>query len=166
MTAKPVMLVDTRQQEGKHALKHAQMEERYLLRRTKLYVGDYMLVGGTRAVDTKQSIAEFASNLQAQHARFRAECDRAREAGIELWVLVENSEGLRTLDDLAAWHEPEWMTRKRRHAKRPLDGETLARCAKSMHDAHGAHFVLCAPEVAGRAVMWILEDERREEGAR
>ena len=152
-------MVDTRQQEGKHALKHAQLAERYKLARTKLYVGDYMLVGGTVAIDTKRDIRELASCLRQGHERFRAELVRARDAGIELWVLTETGE-VGDLAELAEWTEPSWSA-KRHGGTAPLEGRQLARTAATMRERYGAHFAFCRPEAAGEAVAWILEEEKR-----
>ena len=127
--------------------------------RTKLYVGDYRLVGGTRCVDTKASLQEAASNIDQQHERFRRELIRAREAGYELVILVENAHGVRSLADLAAWTEPDGEFRRRRGAVRRLDGARLAKAMATMAGRYGVSWAFCAPAAAGRAVIEILRGE-------
>ena len=121
-----VLFEDTRQKPSQHALKNEYfVAEGFTVERTKLYVGDYMLPGGKTTVDTKADIYELASNLKQQHERFRRECVRAREAGYQLIVLVENVDNVSTLYDLADWVEPmdHFMARKRKSC-----GKVKVRC--------------------------------------
>ena len=153
-----VLIEDTRNQPGKHDLKRKYFDEHgYKVIRSKLYVGDYSMVGGTVAVDTKQSIAEIHGNLTADHARFRRECMRAQDAGYQLHVLVENEFGVSCGADLIQWVEPEWALRRRKRAKRPIDGAVLLRTMATMYRRYGVLFWFCRPEDAGRRVIEILE---------
>lgn len=153
-----VLIEDTRNQPGKHDLKRAWFEENgYTVIRSKLYVGDYAMVGGTIAVDTKRSIAEVHGNLTAQHARFRRECVRAMDAGYQLHVLVENEHGVSCGADLIDWVEPQWSFDRRKRAKRPIDGAVLFRSMATMYRRYGVLFWFCRPEEAGRRVIEILE---------
>lgn len=55
----------------------------------RLYVGDYADQADARTViDRKQNLPEVCANLTQQHERFRAELERARDAGIRLVILV------------------------------------------------------------------------------
>lgn len=86
------IVIDTRQQAGKHEKKVAAFEEMNIRTvRSKLIVGDYArLDNQTVSVDTKKDIIEMAGNICGkQHERFRAECERARDCGIRLVVLIE-----------------------------------------------------------------------------
>lgn len=153
------VFVDTRQKAGKHAEMHAELEALGCkMVRTKLYVGDYQLVGGDVAVDTKQSIQELAQDLRQQHERFRDELERARDAGVELWVLVETDE-VRNLGELERWTEPEWQTRRRRGAKAPIDGAQLAKACRTMQEKYGCKFAFTRPETCARNVLWVLAGE-------
>lgn len=159
------ILIDTRQAKGKHVAKHAFFEAAGLrLVRTKLYVGDYMMVGGTRVCDTKASIAEIAMDVFQQHERFRAELVNARDAGYSLAVLVENACGVRGLADLARWREPAAEFARRRNAVRRIDGARLAKACATMGRRYGARFEFCAPEEAGARVLEILEGGARGRG--
>lgn len=149
---------DTRQQAGKHAAKREWFESHgFQVVRTKLYVGDYRFVGGVRCVDTKCSLAELASDIDQQHARFRRELIKAREAGYLLTVLVENRHGVAGLDDLMGWSESDADFARRRNAVRRLDGMRLAKACATMADRYGVSWAFCAPEEAGAKVVEILE---------
>lgn len=153
----PTLQIDTRQQEAKHSAKHGYFASLGIhCVRTKLYVGDYMFVGGVRAVDTKRDIQEIAADIDQQHDRFRRELVNAQEAGISLTVLVENTDGVRDLDGLAAWMEPAASFVRRRHAKRRIGGLRLAKACLTMSDRYGVLWAFCAPEDAGAKVIEIL----------
>ena len=88
-----IILVDSRQQEGKHDIKERWFASHGVeTRRTKLYVGDYTLpTNQSVCIDTKKDIQELVSDICGkQHERFRNECLRAQEAGIKLIILTEN----------------------------------------------------------------------------
>ena len=153
----PTLQIDTRQQEAKHSAKHGYFASLGIhCVRTKLYVGDYMFVGGVRSCDTKASIQELAADIDQQHDRFRRELVNAKDAGISLTVLVENEDGVRDLDGLAAWVEPSESFVRRRHAKRRIGGLRLAKACLTMSDRYGVSWAFCAPEDAGAMVIGIL----------
>lgn len=102
---------------------------------SKLYVGDYQLVStGKRVVDRKQSLTEVASNLTQQHERFRAEAERALEAGIELIILVEHGGNIMRLEDVRNWVNPRRYQYCKQHGI-PLRGNVEANIAEYV--AHG-----------------------------
>lgn len=147
---------DTRQQRGKHDLKAACFEEAgRLVVRCRLDVGDYALAPRV-SVDTKKDINELAGNIRADHARFRAECVRAREEGTLLVVLTENRDGVRTLADLERWRESP-RDAARRRAARPYTGRSLAKACRTMRAKYGVMFDFCAPEESAARVIEILE---------
>lgn len=153
-----VIIEDTRNKNGAHDAKREHFEAAgYKVVRSKLYVGDYMLVGGTVSVDTKQSLAEVHGNLTSQHDRFRRECVNAAEAGIQLHVLVENEFGISCGADLIQWVEPAWALAKRKRAKAPIDGTRLIKSMCTMYRRYGVLFWFCRPEEAGAKVIEILE---------
>lgn len=153
----PTLQIDTRQKDGLHVLKHEHFASLGIhCVRTKLYVGDYMFVGGVRAVDTKRDLQELAADIDRDHDRFRRELVNAKDAGISLTVLVENEDGVRDLDGLAAWVEPAESFVKRRHAKRRIGGLRLAKACLTMSDRYGVSWAFCAPEDAGAMVIGIL----------
>ena len=153
------LLVDTRQQEDKHTLKHEWFKAHgFRLVRTKLYVGDYQLVGGTRTVDTKKDILELASNIDQQHERFRSELINAREAGFQLTILVENEDGVTDLPTLLTWVNPRNSINRRKGLRPPISGERLAKACATMERKYGVRFDFCKPEEAGARVIEILEN--------
>ena len=159
-----VIWEDTRNKPGKHEMKRHHFEsEGWRIARTKLYVGDYMLPGGLVSVDTKEDIYELASDLRQQHDRFRAECERADEAGIRLIILVENEDGVNDLWGLADWIEPHahFAMRQRKsrgRVKKRLSGTQLFKACKTMQGKYGVEFQFCTPELAGACVLSILEE--------
>ena len=118
-----VYLEDTRQQVGKHEVKHEWWADRGItLVRSKLAFGDYCRPPEA-AVDTKASIAELAMDIDREHARFRRELIGARDAGVRLYVLVENDAGVTDLSSLASWTEPDADFRLRKYAQRRHRGQ-------------------------------------------
>lgn len=157
-----VIFEDTRQKPGQHESKRRAFEEAgYTVERTKLYVGDYMLPGGTASVDTKQDIYELAADVRQQHDRFRGECERARGAGYQLVILVENEDGVSSIWELADWIEPadHFAARQRKskgRVKKRLSGTQLFRACRTMEDRYGVRFEFCEPDGAGARVLSIL----------
>lgn len=139
------IVIDTRQQAGKHEMKVRTV-------RSKLIVGDYArLDNQTVSVDTKKDIIEIAGNICGkQHDRFRAECERARECGIQLVVLIEE---MPPRGDLALW-----TARKNRTGK-PLTqvkGETLKKAMATMTERYGVVFEFTTRENCPRRIVEIL----------
>ena len=82
---------------------------------SKLYIGDYMEYSNPLLViDRKQSIQELAANCTRDHARFKAELERAKAVGAELVILVEQNRykdrdkwiHVETIEDLMLWSSP------------------------------------------------------------
>lgn len=92
------IIEDSRQQNGKHAHIEAWMRAHgveFVPRARALAFGDYVAVGedgqpvSNVSVDTKKDVQELCMDLTSDHARFRRECLRAREAGWRLVILTE-----------------------------------------------------------------------------
>lgn len=160
-----VIFEDTRQKVGQHESKRRAFEEAgYTVERTKLYVGDYMLPGGTVCVDTKQHIYELAADVRQQHERFRSECERALDAGYQLVILVENEDGVSDIWGLADWIEPipHFAARQKKskgRVKRRLSGTQLFKACRTMEARYGTRFEFCEPARAGARVLSILDGE-------
>lgn len=149
------LIEDTRNKPGHHELKHARWEAiGQPTVRSKLAFGDYALVPPV-SVDTKNSIQELAMDITQEHERFRSECEGARDAGCRLVVLVENEDGVRDLDGLRKWREPEASFRRRR-AKMRYCGSRIAAACETMRERYGVEFAFCAPEDAADFVLDIL----------
>lgn len=188
------VLVDVGQQKKKHDLKHACMERLGAeLNVVPLPVGDYVLVdekvedvlnrkkhrgidvkkmdllGSYKvSVDTKRDIAEIIGNICGlQHDRFRDEVILAQRNQIKLYILVENADGVSTLDDLDAWENPrarmkKWIREANGSSKQVLvspnatKGTTLAKAMRTMQKEYGVQFLFCRPEDAGKKILELL----------
>ena len=119
--------VDKAQKEGKHDLKHNQIQEMgHELMFLPLPVGDYIVVDDAvmevikrrgdklkkmdllgvtkRSVDSKYGISEIYGNvIGKQHPRFRDECILAQQNQIEFTVLIESGPEVSSLADVAYW---------------------------------------------------------------
>ena len=180
-----VLWEDTRQHEGKHDAKEGWWAAHGVeVVRRKLDFGDYMREGSNVSVDTKRNVDEIAQNINGRsHARFRRECERARDAGFRLVVLVENRHGYREVADVRSWtnghcracrerrgglcdpRDPRGRCPRHGTAK-PIQGPRLALAMQTMSGRYGVEFALCAPGDAARAVCDLLgieygEDERQ-----
>lgn len=150
-----MILCDTRQQSGKH-----QNIERYFkqtgieFESCKLYVGDYAIANEQgRAVDTKQDVLELVKDvMSSDHERFRNECLRAKHAGINLLVLIEES-----LPDggLSSWQSPK--DSKGRPLTR-ISGETLRKALLTMTAKYGVRFRFCDARQTGRIIVEYLTE--------
>ena len=67
---------------------------------SKLFVGDYMSLDNPKViVDRKQNLTELTSNVCQDHERFRRELQRAKDAGIQIIILVEHGSGISCVED-------------------------------------------------------------------
>lgn len=156
------IIEDTRQQAGKHSRKHDDFGRMGIqLVRSKLPWGDYAPAPKV-SVDTKKDLYELAADVTQQHARFRAECEGARDGGCRLVILVENTHGIQTLQDLAAWREPDRHLQMRvrrsgnRYSRR-IEGERIAKACATMECRYGVRFEFCHPNESAGKIMEILE---------
>ena len=143
-----VIIEDTRQKSGQHELKHQCFEDMNVtLVRNMLPFGDYALPPSV-TVDTKANMLEIAHNIGTDHKRFKRECIAAKEAGCQLIVLIENEEGIETINDVHTWINPEVIYRPR-----AITGERLEKAMKTMNERYGVRFEFCKPQdAAGRII--------------
>lgn len=167
-----IILVDSRQQEGKHDIKEQWFASHGVeTRRTKLYVGDYTLpTDQSVCIDTKKDIQELVSDICGkQHERFRNECLRAQEAGIQLIVLVENIGGkvgrgeiynptITKLEDLHKWKNPRLfiLVGGKQKYPRATRGVTLQKACMSMELKYGVKFLFCTPMQSAAKIVELL----------
>ena len=146
-----VLLEDTRNKPGEHGNISDYCERNgIVLRRSKLYVGDYQIANnGGIVVDSKKSVLEVAGNVFQEHRRFRDECIRAQEAGIRLIILVEERLPEGRLD---RWVPPMAVR---------YDPGTLRKAMYTMQDKYGMTFRFCAPEDTGRMLIEYLTEVRK-----
>ena len=154
-----VLIIDTRQQNGKHRKKHEYFERAGVHSvRSKLIAGDYQLVGGVVSVDTKRDINELCNCLDGGHVRFRNEMIVAKEAGIKLIILTENEDGVDSVEAFALWREPDKSFKKRNRTgnARRRYGKRFAQACRTMMERYGVTFEFCSPDEAGERVLELL----------
>ena len=172
MSDKTIILEDTRQQNSKHDLKHKYFEEKGIeVRRTKLYCGDYTLpTNQSVCVDSKASVTEILNNVCGkEHERFRRECERAKEAGIKLIILVENDReqigktgiwnpAITKLEELSRWANPRLFIKKSGKQAYPkaVRGATLMKACMTMQKKYSVEFQFCTPEESGAKILELL----------
>lgn len=147
-----VLIEDTRNQSGKHEEKHAIWEQLGVrLRRCKLPYGDYALPP-EKLVDTKASMAEIAQNIGgAEHKRFINECKAAQADGCTLYILVENTDGIRDLVDVERWRNP-----RTDYSPNCIQGPRLAKAMRTIQERYGCTFLFCKPEEAAEMIIDLL----------
>ncbi|MBO5484299.1 MAG: hypothetical protein J5979_03695 [Lachnospiraceae bacterium] len=133
------------------------------------FLGTYSI-----AVDTKENIGEIINNICGKaHGRFRDECILAQNNGVQLYILVENEDGVNSIEDLEKWQNPRLYRYKRIEymhnlgkwsniklpKKPPTDGRQLALSMLTMQERYGVRFLFCHPNEAGAKVIELLEDD-------
>lgn len=169
MAGQIAIIEDVNQKLGQHVAKNeAWAREGVKVIRNKLPYGDYVLAPSV-SVDTKRDILELAQNLKCDHRRFRDAAIKAMECGTCLVILVENEDGVRSLDDLEEWVEPpeHFKSRVRRNVnserwrgkdlRTARDGHEydkgIAHICREMSSKYGMEFDFCSPDESWSAVM-------------
>ena len=125
---------------------------------SKLFIGDYQdYQRPSLVIDRKQSIAELAKNCTSDHARFRAELERAKDVGAELVVLVEQNKykdrdkwiSVKDISDLMLWSSPHTTIR----------GEKVFRVLSSWCAKYPLRVEFCHKSVTGKRILEILYKE-------
>lgn len=147
-----VILEDSRQKPEKNAHIRKQLEALgYKVDRSKLYVGDYQFAdSGKLVVDTKQDLQEVVGNVVQQHERFKAECVRAQEAGIQLVILIADPK-ITCLADVFSWKNP-----RRIYSKKATTGATLAKIMYTFQEKYGVQFEFAHPDHIGEKIVSLL----------
>jgi hypothetical protein len=152
-----VLYEDTRQQIGKHRNVHLYCQQAGIkIIRQALNVGDYQIAGkGDISVDTKMGVLELAGNVFQDHERFRAECLRAQECGIQLIILVEE---LLTGGRLDRWRPPiGWNGRPVAR----FDPAILRKAMITMQQEYGVKFRFCDGRSTGKQIIEYLEGAKK-----
>lgn len=130
------------------------------------FLGSYKV-----CVDTKKDMQEIVGNVCGkQHARFRDECILSQNNGIKLYVLIENTDGVKCIEDVFRWRNPrlerynkikymheygKWLSVNLPKTP-PTSGQTLAKALLTMQKKYGVEFLFCRPEEAGAKVLELL----------
>lgn len=148
-----VIYVDTR--EKPHAIKkilaHFDRVGTEVIRQ-KLDVGDYMFSpDGKISVDRKKNLAEVAMNLGVDRARFGKECQRAKDGGVQLIILVEHGSRIKTLEDVQTWRNPRLDI-----SPYALSGPRIYQLMKAFESKYGVQWVFCCKQSTGKKIIEIL----------
>lgn len=126
---------------------------------------------------SESMISEFQKLYVKRHGFFHRGLKRAQNSGIKLYVLVENSDGVKSLEDLFKWINPRlniWINSKtaiglykngqvkyKKVQKYPsaMSGEKLAKACITMHEKYGVEFRFCTPEESGAMILKLLGNE-------
>lgn len=171
------LIEDTRNQPGKHKLKNQYFQSQGIkVIRSKLPCGDYaLLTDMSIVIDSKKDMQEICSNICGpQHDRFRAECQLAQNNGIKLIILVENKNGIKSVEDVFKWHNERldiytnsneqigWYVNGRPKYKKvqkypkATTGQTLAKAMLTMQTKYSCEFSFCRPQESGSKIIEIL----------
>ena len=122
---------------------------------SKLYIGDYMEYSNPLLViDRKQSIQELAANCTRDHARFKAELERAKAVGAKLIILVEQNRyydrdkwiQVCNIEDLMLWSSPHTTIR----------GEKVYRVLRLWCAKYDIEIQFCDKRQTGRKILEII----------
>ena len=170
-----VMLVDSREQNGKnkHILGWFDANGIQYVRKVTLETGDYMALDNkTVTVDRKAGLQEVYSNLVHDHDRFRRECERARAAGVQLYILIEEP-AIHSVDDVASWKNPriaEYYRIKKAHEEGrmmyrkistvpPMTSARLQKQMQTMSEKYGVAWRFTTPQRCGADIVALVESE-------
>ena len=148
------IIEDTRQQTGKHDLKHDMFHSSDIeLLRCKLPFGDYAPVPPV-SVDTKADMNEIAANICGkEHKRFINECKAAKAAGCQLIILVENEIGISDISQVHIWKNPRSV-----YSPNCVQGPRLQKAMETISERYGVRFEFCTPEEAGSRIVELINE--------
>jgi ribosome-associated protein len=154
-----VIQEDTRQKTDKHNLKHKWFESSGVkVVRSKLPFGDYAPVPPV-SIDTKENMDEIAGNICGkEHRRFINECKAARDAGCQLFILVENTVGIADVTQVHKWVNPRVI-----YSPRCVQGPRLQKAMETISERYGTIFLFCTPEQSGEIITGILSNYERQQ---
>jgi len=104
-------------------------------------------------VDRKQNLIEVVNNVQEDHERFKRELLLAKDSGTHLVILVEHSNKIKCIDDVARWQNP-----RIRVSPMAMTGERLSKIMRTMADKYGIEWRFCDKDHTGEKIMEILRD--------
>lgn len=151
-----VIIEDTRQQSGKHDIKHNWFVTHDIsLVRSKLPFGDYAPVPKI-SIDTKRDMDEIAGNICGkEHKRFINECKAARDAGCKLIILVENDLGISDVSQVHTWENPRSV-----YSDGCIQGPRLQKAMETIQERYGVTFMFCSPEESAQRITELLNEQQ------
>lgn len=119
-------------------------------------------------------MTELYGNLIQQHKRFRNECILAQQCGIKLYILVENKDGIKSVNDVRKWKNPRmykyYKIRNKalkdgiKPPREPASNVQLIKIIGSMKRDYGVEFLFCRPEDAGSQILSLLNIKPEVDG--
>ena len=114
----------------------------------KLDEGDYQIDGNPNiTVDRKQNMQEVYNCVVNDKSRFMKEVRRCYEKGIKLYILIEHSPQIKTLEDV-----PKWKNKYGTISSRELM-ERLYR----LHISYGVEIIFCDKRSTGKRIVELLQ---------
>ena len=131
------------------------------------------------AVDRKNSIDEICSNIcstRKNHERFRDEAIMAQKAGCKFYVIIENTEGIRSVSDITKWSNPrlhrynkikymhsigKWSSVPDPSTRPPCDNVRLMKSMLTMENKYGITWILCSPHESAEKIVELLSLEAK-----
>lgn len=152
-----IIIQDFREKRGHHnEIEEYCRENNILLHRMALEVGDYMLGeycnGGYKpigdiSIDTKQDLAELASDLYKDKVAFNKKYKKCFKNGITLYVLVQQP--ISKLSEITTWES--------RHTK--VSGRMLLDLIDRLRKSYGVKFAFCSRKNVAQTIVDILRKE-------
>ena len=147
-----IILEDSRQKPEKNVHIRQQLEGLgYRVERTKLWIGDYTFpTNQSVCVDTKKDMHEVENNLIHDHERFKAECVRAKDAGVKLVILIQDQK-LKQVSDVFGW-----FNLRSKWSKKAASGKQLAKMMYTMNQRYGVEWEFTTKDNVGKRIVELL----------
>lgn len=139
---------------------------------SKLLVGDYMNLDNPRLIiDRKQDLQELHGNVCQQHERFKRELLKAMQANIQLIILIEHGEDIKSLEDVYFFYQQpmerwRYVTRiiagekkrlREKYMQQAIDGKTMYKSMRTIRDRYNVRFEFCQKKDTGKKIIELLE---------
>lgn len=123
-------------------------------------------------------MSKFQDLYVKRHGFFHRGLLRAKHYGVKLYIVVENKDRVRSIEDLFHWQNPRSFIMKNgniqigwnrngtpkynRVKKYPkaMTGETLAKACLTMEAKYGCKFLFCRPEESAELIMQLLTKQK------
>lgn len=121
----------------------------------------------------ERTTSEFKALYVKHHGFFHRGLKRAQNSEIQLYILVENRDGVCCISDLNHWHNPRldiwkktsevigWKNGKPQYKRvrcfpDAASGEWLEKACLTMEKKYGVKFLFCKPEESGAKILELL----------
>ena len=119
---------------------------------------------------SEEVLAQFQELYVKRHGFFHRGLKRAQNSNVKLYILVDNKDGIKELDDLTSWVNPRMsrynkITEMHKQGKwksvvlpkgKPMPGEQLYKACVTMEQKYGCKFLFCKPEESGQIILDLL----------